>query len=172
MQARIKQSSRYGTAQLFSGLEFVKHEWRQVPAQFEEQARKHELLEVREGKAEKEVIEKQVQDTAVKTMKARLVSSYDGESLRTLGGIEFVKDQWLDVPEGSEDSARRHELLQVWEIDEPEPKKTKSSGRSFGSNTKAKDKEEKKSTSSRSKAGKDSDSVSNVVDDEDDETEE
>jgi hypothetical protein len=33
MQAKIKQTSRYGTASLFSGVEFVKHEWRTVPAQ-------------------------------------------------------------------------------------------------------------------------------------------
>ena len=136
MQARVVKSSRYGIITAFNGIEFVKHEWRRVPAQFEESARTHDLLEVREGKAEKEVVQKQAEEQAPKFLRARLVETHERESLRTLGGLEFTKDTWLEVPAGSEDSARRHEALQLWEIGEDEPGKVtenkKRSGRKYG----------------------------------------
>lgn len=121
MQARIKKSSRYGTANLFSGIEFVKFEFRKVPNGFEDQARVHELLEIREGKAEKEVVEKQVKEAERLVMKARLVADYKDESLRTLSGREYVKTEWRDVPDGFEASARAHELLEIWEAGAEEP---------------------------------------------------
>ena len=122
MQARVKKSSRYGVANLFSGREFVKFEWRKVPPEFEEQARTHELLEIREGKAEKEVVEKQVKESIKPVMKVRLISDHKDESIRTFGGLEYVKTEWRDVPEGFEASARMHELLEVWEPGAEEPK--------------------------------------------------
>lgn len=48
MDARVNQSSRYGTVTAFSGHEFVKYEWRAVPAGFELEAAKHPSLEVKQ----------------------------------------------------------------------------------------------------------------------------
>jgi hypothetical protein len=141
MQAKIKQSSRYGTASLFSGVEFVKHEWRPVPAQYEDQARGHDLLEIREGKAEKEVIAKQVVEQAKPVMKARLVADYKDPTLRTFGNNEYTKTEWLEIPAGYEASARAHELLEIWEPGQPEPTegKAKRSTRKVGGRKSADD---------------------------------
>lgn len=122
MQARVKKTSRYGVANLFSGHEFVKFEWRKVPEGFEEQARTNDLLEVREGKAEKEVVEKQVQEAVRPVMKARLVADHRDETIRAMGGHEYVKTEWREVPAGFEESAKKHDLLQVWEPGTEEPK--------------------------------------------------
>jgi hypothetical protein len=134
MQARVKKSARYGSVQAFSGHEFVKHEWRPVPAGFEDEARRNEYLDVSEGKAEKMIVQEQAEAAQVLTMKARLIADYDGTSVRTLNGREFVKGEWRDVPEGQEDSARSHDLLEVWEAGEDEPaaegKKPRSKRRS------------------------------------------
>lgn len=48
MEARVKQSSRYGTITAFSGSEYVKYEWRIVPAGKEEEAAQHPSLEVKQ----------------------------------------------------------------------------------------------------------------------------
>jgi hypothetical protein len=143
MQAKIKQTSRYGTASLFSGVEFVKHEWRTVPAQYEDQARKNDLLEIREGKAEKEVIAKQTIEKAKPVMKARLVADYKDPTLRTFGDHEYNKAEWIDVPEGYHASARAHELLEIWEPGQPEPTdgKAKKSTRKTGRKSSADDAE-------------------------------
>lgn len=50
LEARVKQDYFLAHISAFSGLEFVKSEWRPVPAGLEDQARNHELLEVREVK--------------------------------------------------------------------------------------------------------------------------
>lgn len=122
MQARVKQSSRYGSITAFSGIEFVKHEYRKVPTQYEAQAKTHELLEIREGSAEKEIQRKQAEAKVKPVMKARLVSDYEHDTLRSMGDVEFTKDTWVEVPESYEESARSHELLQVWEAGAAEPK--------------------------------------------------
>lgn len=49
MQARIKQDARYGALNFFSGVEFVKSEWRTVPAGCEKQATENDYLETRAG---------------------------------------------------------------------------------------------------------------------------
>jgi hypothetical protein len=46
MQARIKKNARYPTLNFFSGVEFVKSEWRPVPPGREEEARANDWLEV------------------------------------------------------------------------------------------------------------------------------
>jgi hypothetical protein len=127
MQAKIKQTSRYGMASLFSGVEFVKREWRTVPAGFEEQARENPLLEIREGKAEKEVVAKQIAEKVKPVMQARLVASHSADVLRTFGMNEYVKTEWKPIPAGYEASARGHELLEVWEAGQEEPKTAKGS---------------------------------------------
>ena len=121
MQARVNPKSRYGRISAFSGLEYVKFEWRHVPPQFEASARQNEYLELREGKAEKEIVTKQAEEAIKPVMKARLVSSYKDDSIRSLSGREYVKFEWREVPAGFEDSARRHDLLEVWEAGHPEP---------------------------------------------------
>ena len=45
MLARVKQDYAAGPVTAFSGLEYVRSEWRDVPAGFEEQAKNHPLLE-------------------------------------------------------------------------------------------------------------------------------
>lgn len=125
MQAKIKQSSRYGTASLFSGREFVKFEWRVVPPEFEEQARQVDILEIQEGESEKKVVAKQVAEKIKPVMKARLVADYKDESLRTFGMNEYVKTEWRPIPAGYEPSARSHELLEIWEAGQEEPKPVK-----------------------------------------------
>ena len=55
-------------------------------------------------------------------MQAKLKSEYRfGKSLLALGRIEFVKDEWRDVPIGKEDEASRHEWLETRADPEPEP---------------------------------------------------
>lgn len=46
MQAKVKDSHRWKTVVAFSGHEFVKGEWRSVPAGFEKDASEHPMLEV------------------------------------------------------------------------------------------------------------------------------
>jgi hypothetical protein len=48
MEAKVNQSSRYGTVTAFSGHEYVKYEWRIVPAGHEEEAARHPSLEVKQ----------------------------------------------------------------------------------------------------------------------------
>ena len=56
-------------------------------------------------------------------MKAR-ASNYPGGSVVAFGGLEFVKDEWRDVPVANEDEAKRHPYLEVLEeTPEPEPPK-------------------------------------------------
>lgn len=135
MQARVKQSSRYGVITAFSGVEFLKRDWRPVPKGFEEAARHHELLEVLEGKEERQVVEKRIEESIVKTTKARLVESHKDNSIRTFGGLEYVKDEWRDVPSGYEELAEQHELLLVWKADEAEPRIDGKKGKSAKSET-------------------------------------
>jgi hypothetical protein len=54
MDARVNQSSRYGTITAFSGREYVKYEWRVVPAGFEAEAARHPYLEVKPVEVESE----------------------------------------------------------------------------------------------------------------------
>lgn len=51
LEARVKQDFWMPSVRAFSGMEFVKSEWRLVPPEFTEAARKNEMLEVREAKA-------------------------------------------------------------------------------------------------------------------------
>jgi hypothetical protein len=46
MKARIKGNCRWGVITAFSGCEYVKYEFRNVPAPFESQAVNHPALEV------------------------------------------------------------------------------------------------------------------------------
>lgn len=51
MEAKVKQESRYGTHIAFSGVEFVKYEWRPVPATAttEQREGQKDFLEFREA---------------------------------------------------------------------------------------------------------------------------
>lgn len=48
MLAKVKPESRYGVVTAFSGVEFVKSEWRAVPSGKEQEAKAHPLLLVQE----------------------------------------------------------------------------------------------------------------------------
>lgn len=48
MQAKVKKDYRYPAVTAFSGLEFVKFEWRAVPAFAEDEAKRHPALETQE----------------------------------------------------------------------------------------------------------------------------
>jgi len=121
MLAKIKKNNRYGSAQLFSGHEFVKHEWRRVPAGFEDIAKGHQLLDVIEGKAEKDELKNVEIAAERKVMKARLKADYRDPYIRTLGGKEYVKDEWREVPPGFDEPARAHHSLDIWEAGQPDP---------------------------------------------------
>jgi hypothetical protein len=121
MQAKLKKDYRFNRATFFSGVEFTRDGWRPVPAGFEEAARANELLEVREGTAEKEIVKKQADEKEKHVMKARLAADYKDPTLRTFGAHEYNKTEWLPVPAGYEASARAHELLEIWEAGAPEP---------------------------------------------------
>ncbi len=49
MEAKVKDKARFQTYVFFSGHEFLKGEWRPVPADYEAQARAEKLLDIREG---------------------------------------------------------------------------------------------------------------------------
>lgn len=49
MLARVKQDYAAGPVIAFSGHEYVRSEWRAVPAGFEEQAKNHPLLDTQPG---------------------------------------------------------------------------------------------------------------------------
>lgn len=49
LEARVKQEYRLGAVTAFSGYEYIQSEWRPVPAGYEEQAKAHDLLDVREA---------------------------------------------------------------------------------------------------------------------------
>jgi hypothetical protein len=55
MQARVKSEHRWNIVKAFSGLEFVKSEYRDVPPQLEEEAQAHPFLETRENPPEPEI---------------------------------------------------------------------------------------------------------------------
>jgi hypothetical protein len=54
MEARVKSSHRWNTVIAFSGSEFVKGEWRQVPAGLEDAAQAPPFLDTREQAPVKE----------------------------------------------------------------------------------------------------------------------
>lgn len=52
MQARVKQDYRYKSIVALSGQEYVKSEWRSVPADREKEAARHPFLEALESPVE------------------------------------------------------------------------------------------------------------------------
>jgi len=86
LQAKVKPEYRFGNSlQAFSRHEFIKSEWRDVPAGFEEQARAHEWLETRDRpQAEPEVEEAPVsaetlEEESLPTSERLLDEMLDGE---------------------------------------------------------------------------------------------
>jgi len=55
MEAKVKKSYRMGAVIAFSGVEFIRTEWRPVPAGFEAQATVHPLLDVRDAESQAEI---------------------------------------------------------------------------------------------------------------------
>lgn len=80
MLARVKQEYRWKTVNAFTGHEYVKYEWRNVPAGMEEQAKNHPDLDVKDGSV-------QEQEFDVKT--ARQAKAEQNDYVR--GGMPDVK---------------------------------------------------------------------------------
>lgn len=83
MKAKVKDNYRWHNISALSGAEFVKGEWREVPAGFEEEAKRHPALEIQAEKVavkatvQETVIEAPVQETAtVETIQQPYKSSY------------------------------------------------------------------------------------------------
>lgn len=73
MQARVKQDFRWNTVIAFSGVEFIKAEWRNVPPGKERDAENHPFLEVKDVKPASQVLlEKMVEETVVPTISVNL----------------------------------------------------------------------------------------------------
>ena len=47
LEAMVNEKTRHGTVNAFSGFEYVRYEWRTVPAGFEAQAEAHPYLDIR-----------------------------------------------------------------------------------------------------------------------------
>ena len=47
LEAMVNERTRFGTINAFSGFEYVRYEWRAVPAGYEEQAQAHPYLNTR-----------------------------------------------------------------------------------------------------------------------------
>lgn len=70
LEAKLKDSYYMNSIQLFSGREYVKGEWRPVPAGKEEQAQENDNLELRDSESAEvhveELTEPKVEDPAVR----------------------------------------------------------------------------------------------------------
>lgn len=66
MQARVKKDSRYGSITAFSGLEFVKTEWRPVPVGKEKEAERNPYLEL--DRPEPEAVKEPEQQPSLEEM--------------------------------------------------------------------------------------------------------
>lgn len=64
-EAMVNEKTRHGTVIAFSGYEYVRYEWRRVPAGFEEQAEKHPHLDVRVRNVTEEEIQEATEEQAV-----------------------------------------------------------------------------------------------------------
>jgi len=92
IQARVKQEYRYGKSLLaFSRHEFMKDEWRDVPAGSEDEARAHEWLEVRD----RPVVEEGAIETLAPAPEVEAVTDVTPES-------EKLLDKMLEGEEGEE----------------------------------------------------------------------
>ncbi len=67
MDARVSQSSRYGNITAFSGREYVKYEWRAVPAGFEAEAERNPYLEIKPEEFTHVVVVSDESETSVYT---------------------------------------------------------------------------------------------------------
>lgn len=90
MQARVKPSYRWTSVVAFSGREFVKSEYREVPIEFENQAHIHPALEVLEAKsasapvAKKVLVEAVIESNPAETTEStpEVVESFQRQSRR------------------------------------------------------------------------------------------
>ena len=74
MEAKVKSNHRWGTVTAFGGLEFVKSEFRKVPAGLEQEAQAHPFLEINDGAVSEPKQEKTPEEKAAwaaKMVKAR-----------------------------------------------------------------------------------------------------
>ena len=74
MKAKVKSDHRWKTVVAFSGIEYVKDEWRKVPPSMEKDAESHPHLEVQYDKAEAEA-----RKSAKPTAEAKLDEMLEGK---------------------------------------------------------------------------------------------
>jgi len=65
MKARVKSSCAYSRVTACAGVEFVKYEWRVVPAGFESEVQRHSMLENSTEKVAETAVSEKVEETAV-----------------------------------------------------------------------------------------------------------
>jgi len=99
LEAKIKESSRYGILQFFSRREYVKFEWRPVPDGFEGQALANDLLDTRPVNAEAEIEEIKETPAAVAAIASVDMSQATDEDQE----IESILDGLKDANEESEE---------------------------------------------------------------------
>lgn len=102
LEARAKQEYRFGAVTAFSGHEYIQSEWRPVPAGYEEQARVHDLLEVRE------IISKQepAEETPV-------VEEVKGTADEYLADKKGTADEYVEEVKAEAKSKRRKKTVTV-----------------------------------------------------------
>lgn len=74
MEAKVKSEYRWNIVTAFGGIEFVKSEFRKVPAGFEKEAQAHPCLEINDGsmaEAKQEKTPEEKAAWAAKMVKAR-----------------------------------------------------------------------------------------------------
>lgn len=97
MLAQVRQDYRWKTVNAFTGHEYVKYEWRNVPAGMEEQAKKHPDLVVKEGSGQEQEFD---------TGAARQAKAEQKDYVR--GGMPYVRGGMPDVkPVSAEAQSRR-----------------------------------------------------------------
>lgn len=101
IQAKVKPTYRFGNSlQAFSRIEFIKGDWRDVPAEFEAQARAHEHLEIRERPM--------VEAGAIETVApAEIVMPAIEQTFTGTPTAEQILDQMLDGEEEEVKTTRR-----------------------------------------------------------------
>ena len=90
LEARVKDSYNMGSVVAFSGHEYARNEWREVPAGFEDAAIVHPLLDVRDAETQKE---------NKVTAKDHLADTLGTADLRAIVGKETVSTETEPVEE-------------------------------------------------------------------------
>lgn len=132
LQAKVKDNYMLGNVTAFSGLEYVKGEWREVPPGYEDQVLVHPYLDVRNAETEEEITIKtkevlaSVQTTSAERI-AQMVEPDPREQLpEELKDKEQVVNREVEpVGDTSDPTVREAKVNAAEEILEEEEKSTK-----------------------------------------------